>query len=149
MEITKRSTAIVSFVAVLAGTVALNAVLGLTSRSVRIDCTEERLYTLSSGVKELVRGLDEPVKVDLYWSASVGNDVPQLRTYAQRVSEFLTELASASGGNLRVRQTAGLLIALSGSVHLLMAGMQAGWLPASITGPREVAPCCAGHQASK
>ena len=104
MAITKRSTAIVSFVAVLAGTVALNAVLGLTSRSVRIDCTEERLYTLSSGVKELVRGLDEPVKVDLYWSASVGNDVPQLRTYAQRVSEFLTELASASGGNLRVRQ---------------------------------------------
>lgn len=53
--------------------------------------------------------------------------------------------------NLRVRQTAGLLIALSGSVHLLMAGMQAGWLPESLTGPREKAPCCAshpGHQAS-
>lgn len=49
--------------------------------------------------------------------------------------------------NLRVRQTAGLLIALSGSVHLLMAGMQAGWVPASMTGPREVAPCCAGHEA--
>jgi sulfite exporter TauE/SafE len=45
--------------------------------------------------------------------------------------------------NLRVRQTAGLLIALSGSVHLMMAGMQAGWVPASITG--EKAPCCAGH----
>lgn len=45
--------------------------------------------------------------------------------------------------NIRIRQAAGLLIALSGSVHLMMAGMQAGWLPASITG--EKAPCCAGH----
>jgi ABC-type uncharacterized transport system involved in gliding motility auxiliary subunit len=104
MANTKRTTAIVSFVAVLAGTVALNAVLGLGSRSLRIDCTEERLYTLSSGVKELVRTLDEPVKLDLYWSASIGNDVPQLRTYAQRVKEFLTELSNASGGTVRVRQ---------------------------------------------
>lgn len=104
MATTKRTTAVVSFVAVLAGTVALNAVTGLSPRSVRIDCTEQRLYTLSSGVKELVRSLDEPVKLDLYWSASIGNDVPQLRTYSQRVSEFLNELANNSGGNVRVRQ---------------------------------------------
>jgi sulfite exporter TauE/SafE len=43
----------------------------------------------------------------------------------------------------RVRQAAGLLIALSGSVHLAMAGMQAGWLPGA---PPEKAPCCAGHE---
>lgn len=50
--------------------------------------------------------------------------------------------------NIRVRQTAGLLIALSGAVHLMMAGMQAGWVPASLTG--EKAPCCAGqHHATE
>jgi len=45
--------------------------------------------------------------------------------------------------NLRVRQTAGLLIALSGSVHLMMASMQAGWIPTSPA--TQEAPCCAGH----
>lgn len=45
--------------------------------------------------------------------------------------------------HLRVRQAAGLLIALSGSVHLLMAGMASGWVPSSLLG--EKAPCCAGH----
>jgi hypothetical protein len=49
--------------------------------------------------------------------------------------------------NLRVRQTAGLLIALSGSVHLMMAGMAAGWVPASLTG--EKPPCCAGHHGTE
>lgn len=48
--------------------------------------------------------------------------------------------------NLRVRQTAGLLIALSGSVHLLMAGMQAGWVPSASKASREQTPCCAGHE---
>ena len=47
--------------------------------------------------------------------------------------------------DVRIRQAAGLLIALSGAVHLMMAGMQAGWVPASVTG--EKAPCCAGHKA--
>jgi hypothetical protein len=45
--------------------------------------------------------------------------------------------------NLRIRQTAGLLIALSGSVHLAMAGMSAGWLPGAAK--NDPAPCCAGH----
>lgn len=48
--------------------------------------------------------------------------------------------------NLRARQTVGLLIALSGSVHLASAGMAAGWLPASIMGAQSPAACCAGHQ---
>ena len=70
--------------------------------------------------------------------------------FALLVAGGLAEGVRRLSRNLRVRQTVGLLIALSGSVHLLMAGMQAGWIPASMTGPREVAPCCAGdHQAPK
>ncbi|MFT3765722.1 MAG: sulfite exporter TauE/SafE family protein [Minicystis sp.] len=55
----------------------------------------------------------------------------------------LAEAVRRLSRNARIRQTAGLLIALSGSVHLLMAGMQAGWVPSSLTG--EKPPCCAGH----
>jgi len=44
----------------------------------------------------------------------------------------------------RIRQTAGLLIALSGSAHLVMTGLQAGWLPAELMG--EKPHCCASHR---
>jgi sulfite exporter TauE/SafE len=39
----------------------------------------------------------------------------------------------------RIRQTVGVLIALSGAVNLMMTGMQAGWVP---TGEKPA--CCAG-----
>jgi sulfite exporter TauE/SafE len=42
-----------------------------------------------------------------------------------------------------IRQTAGLLVALSGSVHLLLTGMQAGWLPAWAGSERPA--CCASR----
>ena len=42
----------------------------------------------------------------------------------------------------RVRQSAGLFIALSGSVHLMLTGLQAGWIPASLLGD-ETPTCCA------
>ncbi|MBL9150446.1 MAG: Gldg family protein [Phycisphaerae bacterium] len=100
----KRFIAVVAIVAVAAGLVALNTVLAFTLRSARLDLTQERLYTLSPGVKELVRNLDENVRVHLYWSESVATDLPQYRTLAERVYEFLDELAAASGGKVVLRR---------------------------------------------
>jgi ABC-type uncharacterized transport system involved in gliding motility auxiliary subunit len=101
---TRRTTVTVAVLSTLAATVAFNAILSLAGRTVRVDLTEDRLYTVSSGVRELVASLDEPVRMDLYWSASLDNDVPQLRSHAQRVREFLDELVGSSKGMLRLRQ---------------------------------------------
>ncbi len=100
----RRTSVTVAVVATLVAAVSFNAILSLTGRTVRVDLTEDRLYTLSAGVRELVASLDEPVRMDLYWSASLGNDLPQLRSHAQRVREFLDELVGASNGMLRLRQ---------------------------------------------
>src|SRR5262245_18311210 len=99
----KRSLAIIAIVRMIVALVARNTVLLFSIRSARLDLTQERLFTLSPGVKELVRKLDEKVRVDLYWSDSVGNDLPQYRMLANRVREFLDELAAASGGKVEVR----------------------------------------------
>lgn len=45
-----------------------------------------------------------------------------------------------------IRKTAGLFIALAGSVHLVMAGMTAGWVPTSFAGSK--APCCVDSKAA-
>ncbi|MBM3984945.1 MAG: ABC transporter [Planctomycetes bacterium] len=89
----------------LAGAAAFLAVNLLADRTLsgaRVDLTENGLYTVSEGARNVVRTLQEPVTLKLYYSRSVAADIPQVRTYAQRVEGLLDEFASASGGRLRV-----------------------------------------------
>ncbi len=82
--------------------VALTVLSGLLLRGARVDLTENRLYTLSPGTLNIVRSLPEPVTLTLFYSAGSAADLPQIRTYATRVRELLEELASRSGGKLRL-----------------------------------------------
>ncbi|MDA0803551.1 MAG: Gldg family protein [Planctomycetota bacterium] len=85
---------------VIVAVVAFNTAAAFLLRSLRLDLTESRLYTLSPGVVKIVDSLDEPVRLDLYWSAQAGEQTPQIRSYAQRVRETLEELTVMSGGKL-------------------------------------------------
>lgn len=82
--------------------IALTVLSGLLLRGARLDLTENRLYTLSSGTLNIVRTLPEPVTLTLFYSAQGATDLPQIRTYATRVRELLEELASRSDGKLRL-----------------------------------------------
>jgi len=70
---------------------------------VRVDLTENRLFTLSEGTKTIVGSIPEPVSVYLFFSDKATADVPQLRTYAGRVREMLEEFASRSDGKLKLQ----------------------------------------------
>ena len=71
-------------------------------KGVRIDLTENRLYTLSEGTKRIVRSIDEPINLYFYFSDQATQGVPSIRDYANRVREMLEEFADASRGNLRL-----------------------------------------------
>ncbi len=71
-------------------------------RGARLDLTENRLYTLSDGTRAIVQRLDEPVQLTFYFSEHATGDIPQLRTYANRVRELLEEIAAASKGKVRL-----------------------------------------------
>jgi len=96
----KRRIALFGAAATLVALVAFNTVSLFTLGWLRADLTEEGLYTLSPGVLETVRSLEEPVRLDFYWTARIGADAPQIRAHAQRVREFLEELATRSGGKV-------------------------------------------------
>ena len=98
----KRST-ILATCAVLVALVAANAAGWFLLRGVRIDATEEGLFTISPGVGELVRALPEPVRIELYWTSEQGADLPAIRSYAQRVREFLEEVVRSGDGMLELR----------------------------------------------
>ena len=96
---------------ILSGTgVAIAAVLSMaiiilinaTLTSWRLDLTENKLFTLSEGTLNIVRGLDEPVTLDFYVSRTSMAEIPQLVSYANRVHDLLDEYAAESNGKLRL-----------------------------------------------
>jgi ABC-type uncharacterized transport system involved in gliding motility auxiliary subunit len=68
----------------------------------RIDLTEDKLFSLSDGTRNIVGSLDQPVDLLFFYSVSATEDVPQIRSYGNRVQELLGEIVIASNGNLRL-----------------------------------------------
>jgi ABC-type uncharacterized transport system involved in gliding motility auxiliary subunit len=83
--------------------VAAVVLSGTLLRGLRLDLTENRLYTLSDGTRAVVDKLDEPVNLYFFFSDHAAQDMPQLRTYATRVQELLEEIAAVSGGSIRLQ----------------------------------------------
>ena len=68
--------------------------------SIRIDLTEDDLFSLADGTRNIVSGLEEPIELLFFYSESATEDQPQIRSYGTRVQELLREIVIASGGNL-------------------------------------------------
>ena len=76
-------------------------------RGARLDLTQNHLYTLSQGTKNILASIEEPIHLTLFFSdkAAAESSQPEaaaLRNYAPRVREMLTEMAARAGGKLRV-----------------------------------------------
>ncbi|MFZ9882611.1 MAG: DUF7088 domain-containing protein, partial [Phycisphaerales bacterium] len=99
----KRRSTFIAAAGILVALVALNTTAWFLLRGARLDVTAERLYSVSPGVRDLVRSLPEPVRLDFYWTREQGADLPQIRAYAQRVQEFLEEIVGMSDGMLELR----------------------------------------------
>ncbi len=83
---------------------ALTILSGAALRGMRVDLTEQGLYTLSEGTVNILEGLDEPVTLEFYFSDEASADLPTVRNFARRVQEQLDEMAQRSGGKLEVRR---------------------------------------------
>jgi ABC-type uncharacterized transport system involved in gliding motility auxiliary subunit len=68
----------------------------------RLDLTEQQLYTLSDGTRQVLAGLQDPVTLRLFYSRKLGAQVPLYGAYADRVREMLAEYAAVSGGKVRL-----------------------------------------------
>lgn len=91
-----------SLVLIAAAFVAAVIVSNQLFKGLRIDLTENRLYTLSDGTKRILRGIDEPIDLYFYFSNQATEGTPTIRDYAGRVREMLEEFADTSRGKLRL-----------------------------------------------
>ena len=95
-----------------AGVLVLLAVLFVTLtisssvflKGMRLDLTENGLYTLNDGTRSILSNMDEPVNLYLYFSEDVSRELPQFRSYARWAGELLEEFADHSGGKLKLKR---------------------------------------------
>ncbi|MDR2012786.1 MAG: Gldg family protein [Rhodanobacter sp.] len=83
--------------------VAVMLLVNVAFRGARVDLTQSHLYTLSQGTRTILKSIDEPINLYLFYSDKGTQALPQLRTYFVRVREMLDEMASRSGGKLRMQ----------------------------------------------
>lgn len=70
----------------------------------RLDLTDEKLYTLSAGSLTMLKKIDQPVELTFYFSDQATKELPQQRSYAQRVRELLNEYERAAPDILTINE---------------------------------------------
>jgi ABC-type uncharacterized transport system involved in gliding motility auxiliary subunit len=100
----KRSTLAwtgLALAAVVLLSVNLASSIGLKTWSA--DLTQDKLFTISQGTREILKSIDEPIDLYLFFSDKASEGIPQLRSYFTTVREMLQEMAARSGGKLRLQ----------------------------------------------
>ncbi|MDZ4401057.1 GldG family protein [Prosthecobacter sp.] len=99
----KQATTGITAVLVIAIIVVLNFLVGgLGFGNFRIDLTEDRIYTLSQGTKNILSRLneDEPVTIRYYYTTDDRVMPNVLKPHVRAVEDLLLELVKASGDKI-------------------------------------------------
>jgi len=87
--------AVIAVVLFFAANASVTNVAGM-----RVDLTEDRLYTLSPGTRSILAKLEKPVSLTLYYSDELGLTAPVYGNYASRVKDMLSVFESAGAGKV-------------------------------------------------
>jgi ABC-type uncharacterized transport system involved in gliding motility auxiliary subunit len=99
---TKKLFGVGGLAAALVALVSINTISNATLRGVRADLTENKLYTISDGTRNILRNLEDPITVRFYFSEKIATRIPTYKAYGIRVRELLQEYAANSNGKLRL-----------------------------------------------
>jgi len=81
----------------------INIWSSLEIQTAQLDLTENSLYTLSQGSKEVIKTIEETITFRLYYSPSFGEISPPHGNYFKRVRELLEHFAVVSGGKIDLK----------------------------------------------
>ncbi|HET6603392.1 MAG TPA: Gldg family protein [Xanthomonadaceae bacterium] len=102
LQLNRRLYTAGTLIALLAIFVGLVVLSGMLLRGARLDLTQDRLYTLSDGTVDIVRGIQEPINLYFFFSEDAARGLPGLASYATRVRELVEEIAARGGERIRL-----------------------------------------------
>jgi ABC-type uncharacterized transport system involved in gliding motility auxiliary subunit len=80
--------------------VLVNLIFARTN--LRWDATQDKMYSLSSGTRQILSNLTEDVTIKLFYSKSNPNIPVNIKTYARRMIDFLSEYEYQSKGKIQI-----------------------------------------------
>ena len=95
-------SSIIGVIAVAAIVVGINMFADARLANQHVDLTQNHIYTLSPGTRQILAGLKEPITLRLFYSRRLGSTVPVYGTYADHVREMLGEYAAVSRGKIKL-----------------------------------------------
>lgn len=81
---------------------SVNIFANTTFRGLEVDLTEEKLFTLSDGTREILKSIDEPITVRLFVSKRLVELNSGHATYADRIRQLLERYADISGDRIKL-----------------------------------------------
>jgi len=70
--------------------------------NLRVDLTENKLFTLSGGTVNILKNIKEPIRLDFYLSQKALTGLPELTNYGNRVRDMLQEYATHAHGKIEL-----------------------------------------------
>ncbi len=101
-SVDRRTLAVAGLALAAVFVVALHVFSQSAFRGIQIDFTEDRIYTLSEGTREVLQGLKEPVMLRFFVSRELVDQSPALKNYAKSVQELLERYTALSNENLKL-----------------------------------------------
>ena len=83
--------------------VSINIVSDRLFSSARLDLTEEGLFTLSEGTRDVLNNLNETVSITFYFSERASANNPQLFAYGRRIEDLLQEYKAVAGSTIDLK----------------------------------------------
>lgn len=81
---------------------SVNLFASTTLRNAKADLTQQRLYTMSEGTRQMLRAIDEPISIRLYYSKQLGIAASNYGRYFERVRALLQQYRDVSRDKLEV-----------------------------------------------
>lgn len=81
---------------------SLNALVGDMGQAIKWDLTEDAVYTLRESTHAVLRSLDEPVSIRLFYSSALDERAPALALYHDRVRTVLEQYTDLGNGKIRL-----------------------------------------------
>jgi ABC-type uncharacterized transport system involved in gliding motility auxiliary subunit len=81
----------------------VNLIASLTLTKYDIDLTEDRLFTLSAGSKNILKDIKEPITIRFFFSNKLASGIPIVKSYAARIRGVLDQYVSNSNGKITLK----------------------------------------------
>ena len=99
----QKTTGLVKLAGLVAAFVFLILLSNTFLQGMRLDLTENGLYSVSDGTSEILNAIDQPLTLQFFFSDEATRKLPSTRIYANRVREMLEEYVQRAGGMIELQ----------------------------------------------